>query len=1406
MRVRGWLWSIVLLLWSATIGAAPLQPESVPAPLQPWVEWVGRGSEPQLHCPAAHGDWDRRLCHLPTMLNLQLDGRGGTFTQTWRVFHPGWVTLPGDALRWPLDIQVDGQPAWVIPRAGRPSVHLQTGAHTLVGRFLWDRLPESLQVPVGTGILDLVVSGEAVRFPDRDDSGRVWLRGRARAEEGVADPDRQRDAIDLVVHRRVTDAIPLTLTTRLELHVAGQKREIRLGRALTQGFVPMSLEGNLPARVEADGRLRIQARPGRWKLVLVARHEGPVDALTVSEPDGPWVPEEVWVFEAQNHLRQVRVDGVTSLDPQQTTLPDDWKQFPAYRMRPGDIMKLVEQRRGDPDPAPDRLSLARAIWLDFDGRGLTLQDTITGTMNRSWRLEMTPPTRLGRVSVDGKDQFITRMAQDGPVGVEIRQGKVRVVAESRVQGEGVGRGRVPAVSWDHDFTAVSGVLNLPPGWRLFDASGVDRVPQTWLKSWTLLDLFLALIIAMAIGRLWGWPWGVLAIATLTMTIPERNGPELLWLAVLAGEALARLLPKGWFRRVVLFARLGAVVALVVASLGFMAQQVRQGIYPALEYPWRSMGYDEAAGRPPPIEPVANTLPQQKMQKQPVQQQQVQQLMEIPQLANQQLDLESESLSSYSLSGRRKKPSTRTKLKKSMFKGKRVRNLQQHDPDVVVQTGPGLPSWQWRSIPLQWSGPVDRSQQLELSLIPPWLNLMLAGIRVLLLLGLVLCVVRNPRRLWPGRTAEAMAHAGAVGIVLALGLAMLTPARAETPSAFPPAELLETLRKGLLEPPTCAPTCAASHRLMLEASPDALQLRVGLDAAASTAVPLPGSLSTWSPSRVILDGAPAEGLWRGEEGRLWLWVGPGRHQILLSGPLPNREVIQLPLSHKPHRVEARAKGWSVEGLHEDGLADDHIQLTRLRDAKPSDQGPVDGFEPGALPPFVRVERALLLALSWQTVTRVQRLTPTGSAVVLEVPLLAGESVLSEDVRVVGGKALVNMAPHQTQVEWVGDLDETKVIELRAPDRVAWTEVWRLDVGPIWHVGLTGIPVVHHRDQAGVRLPEWRPWPGEQVKIEVTRPAGVPGRTLTIERSQLLVRPGLRATDVTLTLHPRSSRGGQHSVTLPPGTDLQSVSIDGRSLPVRQADRKVTLPLRPGAQTVKLEWRESRGISTRFQLSEVDLGTESVNADLRFVTPQGRWVLFVFGPRMGPAVLLWSLVFVLLLAAIGLSRIPLTPLKLHHWLLLGVGLSQTTVFAAAVVGGWLLALGWRGRPSASASSNDDADFVSNAWFDLRQLFLVGWTIAALIILFWSIHAGLLGMPNMQITGNGSHHFLLRWFQDRTDSVLPRPWVVTVPLMVYRIAMLAWALWLAVSLLRWLRWGWGCFAESGLWRRIMPRAKRA
>jgi len=35
-----------------------------------------------------------------------------------------------------------------------------------------------------------------------------------------------------------------------------------------------------------------------------------------------------------------------------------------------------------------------------------------------------------------------------------------------------------------------------------------------------------------------------------------------------------------------------------------------------------------------------------------------------------------------------------------------------------------------------------------------------------------------------------------------------------------------------------------------------------------------------------------------------------------------------------------------------------------------------------------------------------------------------------------------------------------------------------------------------------------------------------------------------------------------------------------------------------------------------------------------------------------------------------------------------------------------------------------------------------------------------------------------------------------------VLIWALWLVICLIKWLKWGWGCFIEGGIWKKRKPK----
>lgn len=638
----------------------------------------------------------------------------------------------------------------------------------------------------------------------------------------------------------------------------------------------------------------------------------------------------------------------------------------------------------------------------------------------------------------------------------------------------------------------------------------------------------------------------------------------------------------------------------------------------------------------------------------------------------------------------------------------------------------------------------------------------------------------------------------------VGAALLLLTCGPLAAQLPSPELLAELRQRLTEAPDCQPDCAALTQLQVDADAGSLRLSLDLHAQAATAVPLPlpARAARLQPRRVELNGEPAP-LYRdhGRDGLLWLRLPAGLHSLTVQLPLPpGVNSVALPLPLAPGKTRLSLDGWLAEGVY-DGVASGQLQLTRLQtDGAATDDAAVDGAAANLITPFVRIERELQLGLDWQVVTLVSRLSQADTALVLRLPLLPGEQVTSA-VRVENRQVLLNLPPGEQSFSWRSTLRVSDRLQLSAAQSDDYVEVWRLSAAPIWHIDSAGDPPLIRRFSDGVWAPEWRPWPGEQLTLTVSRPAGVAGQTVTIDSARLELSPGARASEASLSAAIRASQGVDHPLTLPADAVLTAVTVNGVSQPLQQDGRTVTLPLTPGSQAVALNWHSPAGIETRYRTPAFSLGAASVNNVISVNLPLSRWTLWVSGPDLGPAVLFWGLLLVIALAALALARYAATPLGTVSWFLLGVGLSQMHVLTALPVIAWLVLLG---RRRAWAETG----LLDQPWkFNVLQAALALLTLLALITMIAAIERGLLGSPSMQIAGNGSGPYQLNWYQDRVDgepAAFPRALVLSVPLLVYRLLMLAWALWLAAALLRWLAWGWECFSSGGVWRRLRLRRR--
>jgi hypothetical protein len=1326
----------------ATVPAVYADPVYVPDALAEWQEWVLEGQEYR-QCPAyydrtpsASSDY---VCAWPQVLELDVDAAGGTFTQRWRVSAgDAWLPLPGDTDNWPDQVTLNGEAVPVVLHDGAPSVHVGAGNHRLAGRFGWDERPGVLPIPPQSGLVALTVNGVSVPRPVLNRNG-VFL-GDGQRES------RTPNALDTAVYRLLADDVPLRLTTRFRLDVAGTVREEVFAPVLPEGYIPLAVSSALPVRLEADGSLHVQVRPGRWEITLVSRARGVETSVSLPEARRNLPPEEIWSYQPSDRLRVTAASGLPPVDPGEAQVPDEWAGLPAFRVEPGATLEIEERSRGQTTVDND-LALRRGLWLDFNGDGFTVRDQVEGEMRRDWRLDMRPPYMLRSATEEGENLLVTAGEGEQETGVELRQTNVDVEATARIEE----RGPLPVTGWDARFSAVATTLYLPPGNKLLVAMGADRADGSWFAHWELLDFFLVLIITIAAWRLFGPLGGVIALFALVLSFHERGAPSWLWLNLLIGVALLRVAPAGRLQHLAR-AWLGIGAALLVLTLvPFVARELRIAIYPQLE-PQYSTAFAGQRDIASPAAPVPDDLESTR----------------------------SKEISLLQLEG-----DDASVLEEVVVTGvSNAKAFPRYAPNAVVQTGPGIPNWEWNAAELHWNGPVEAEETVRFVILPRWAVSLLRCLEVLLLLLFTAVVAANAlERRWrlPGGFTFGRG-AAALALLLWIGLPA-DDARAEVPTP----ELLQELERRLTQPPECAPRCAEIVAASVRIDGDRISMLLAIDALREVAVPLPGTLAGWRPDAVQLGQAQVAEVLRGPEQGLWVRVPAGRNSVTLRGPAGDTDSVEIVFPAPPRVVEVTANGWSVAGIRDRRLLSGALQFTR--EQADLGEGAPERWESSRFPPFAEVIRTIEMGLDWTVSTTVERIAPADGALALRVPLLPGESVLADHLPVSDGEILVTMAPGETSVSWQSRLPRTSPLVLAAPASASWQEVWRLTVGSIWHVEFDGVPEsVGSGAAGGVRTAEFHPRAGERLNVAATRPEAVAGSTMAFDAVEVRIEQGERSRTGDLALAYRSTRGAQHVVRLPPESELVKLSIDGRIEALRIEEDAVSLPLAPGEHSIELRWRDPTPIGITTAVPAIDLGAPASNLSLELQLPGDRWLLFTSGPRLGPSVLYWSELAVLVLLAGLLSRIPWTPLGFRHWLLLGLGFSTFNWPVLGLVVLWLVAVGARDRWR-----------ISTAWWQYNALqgVLVVVTLLALFAIVLNLQAGLLGTPDMSVAGNGSRGNLLKWFADRAEARTPGAMAWSLPLWVYKLLILAWALWLSLALIRWVPWTWQVLARDGFLR---------
>ena len=1386
--------ALMLLAIAETVCAQTPPETSLPPTLKDWRGWVLKDLDYRVcpflagHAPNAQGDF---ICAWPGRLTLAAGADGATFSMHWRVEANSWVPLPGNADQWPQQVTVNSQRQPTLEHDGNPMLWLAPGSYEISGKIAWRERPQALSVPQDIGLIALSVDGKPISPLQREGTQLTLGRSVTAAPEA--------DNLDVRVYRMLADGVPANLTTQLRLDVSGQAREEVLGPVLPEGFAPIALEGAWPARLDADGKLHVQVQPGGDTLTLQARALAPLTGVSARVPTGAWPKQEIWSYAAEPRLRVTAASSAVQVDPRQAEVPPEWQALPAFALGDGGKLAIEERSRGlGPDEA-NRLTLQREAWLDFDGTGWFARDHVGGTLAQGWRFDVAAPfaleqavARNSRRSEGGEALLITRRTNPELTGVEWRTPNVDLAAGVRVSA----RAEMPVAGWQQTFDNVQATLHFPFGYKLLAAPGADTASGSWIAGWTLLDVFLCAIVALLAWRLFGLVGAAIVVAYLLLGYQESGSPLWSLLIVLGLALIVRALPEGKLQRVTRRLRWLALIVLVLIALPFAAQQVRDALYPQLEAQsalanyagvYRRASLDAGMAEPQnaPAGVAGGAL------KDEVRQEEVEKPMSVP----------AESPPPPPSPVMRAQPkllekkSAQDKLETIVVSGSNIQRsdvIEHYSQNTVVQTGSGLPSWNLGGTAwLSWSGPVVATQSVHLLIAPPWLVRPLRIVLVALLAWLILRLFRTASPARPLRGAALGA-----GVIAVFGLIGVPPAQAQS---IPSEDLLQQLRQRLIEAPRCAPECANVAEAQVSANGDGISVALEAHAGERIALPLPGGAADAMLKSVQVDGIAADAIARDDQGTAWVALGRGVHRVQLEF-VATADKLALAFPLKPARVLFSGKGWDASGLSDDHLLSGTLALARARE----DGGEKSSTGAQQFPPYVEVTRSITLGLEWTVATRVRRIAPKTGGFTTRVPILPGEHVTSGGVKVVDGHIEAAFADDALEAIWNANLDKGTQLTLSAPALTDHAEIWRVTVSPTWHVEFSGVPGVGlapGEDANDYRNFEFHPLPGETLTLAVTKPEPAQGAQRAIDTVNLRSEAGQHAATHLLNFTLRASQGGDQKITLPKDAEVLAVTRDNETLNLRALDGTLTLPVTPGTHRYGVRFRDSSGISALVRTpalafeSQHDQLLPAANLSIVEQLPGDRWLLAAWGPAVGPAVLYWGELIVMIVVAYALARTRRTRLKFHHWLLLGLGFSTFSWIAFLIVVAWLFAFDWRAR----------SDMSGPRWrFNLLQAGLVVLTVVALIALASAIPQGLLGSPDMHVTGNGSYAQYLQWFADRSDGSLPQASALSLPLWLYKVLMLAWALWLANAVIGWLRDGFAAWTKDGYWRAAPPSAE--
>ncbi|MBU3006146.1 hypothetical protein [Paraglaciecola arctica] len=1310
--------------------------ESIPEPLKHWQTWVLKDYQ-NLSCPfinqTEYNNLNNHLCAWPNVMDIKVDQQGAEFRQSWKVFSKTEIPLLGNQKYWPHEVKVNGENIVVLQQKNRPVITLEKGTHLVTGKLSWQQMPASISLPSEVALVNMSINGQPINFP-KVENNQLWFQ---ESTQGQA----EQESLNMRVVRKITDGPYLQLKTIIAIDVSGKMREVALGQVLPKKFELAGIQSDIPTYLDALGVLHSKVKPGRWQIIVNA-YSLPTNIEWQRPPQTHnWPKDEVWAFESDEKLRFGKLSGARVIDSGQVDMPKSWYNYPAYLLTEKDTLRYDIVHRGKPLHLENQLTLNRTMWVSFDNAVYSFKDQISGTMVQDWRLSMLQPFKLEAAQDQDGAVLITSLTADER-GIENRYPQVNVKASGVVNATST----LPVSGWKNDFERVSIKVNLPPGNKLFAVFGADNVSDSWWSSWSIWASFIVLLASLAAFRLAGVVPGVLTALMLLAVYQENHAPVIVMLNLLVAMAVKKHQP---FEKLNSIAKMywGASAALVAASvLLFSATQLRTVIHPQLETGNHTMYHHSAENN---VSQAANiqTRSEESVRKMRVREPQVEADM-------------------------------------VMVSGSKVRQadsfMERYQSDSLLQAGSGMPDWSWNQYSISWNSPVAQGQSFELIILSQLSYKILKVIGIILMLLWLLFLLKDA--ITP--TINQFKHKSSAALVVMLFMMPLFTPSAEATS-FPSQAMLQELQARLLEAPECAPNCASINSVNVVASNSQLTLQLVVHADSHTAIALPRS-EFWQGQSYVVNDKAVTGVYRHNN---WLYVpvSKGISRLDITGRLIPVDNFQLRFNEQPKRIVIQdSDNWEIVGTQGNVLSGNTLEFLAKINAQQTDSPTSTRFKQQ---PFAKVTRVVTLDKIWTVKTKVERIAPTSGSVNIQVPILPGERVISDQITVADNQVAVTIAAGERTFSWRSTLERNTAMQFVAADNKNIIEQWQIVISPAWHLSLKGLPLIMEPQSALDYFSySFYPYGGESLELEVSRPEAVQGEALAIDSVNLKIDQGSRTSKLELDFNYRSTRGGEHIIELPENYQLKEVKTDGNLINLQPESKQLAIPISPGTHHIQISMRSNEESALLFSPPQINLHAPSSNITTQVNVSKQRWILWAKGPLLGPAILYWGELLAFVCIALLLARVKFSPLNTVQWLILGLGLSLNNWGVLVLIALWFAAV------TASRFRPKNTEYVM---FNLSQLVLYGFSAIAIMSLISVVPISLLSNPSMGIEGYQSYGNTLTWFADRAEGSLPKVTILSISVWFYKAIMLVWVLWLSTSILSWIKWAWKIIGTYGYWR---------